>query len=90
MIRVRTGCEYDAQSFISRVGMPRQRIFRGAVAATLICGGAIWPSISRADAGAGGQPPMPPNSAALGLGNAARRRDAATSVNADAFGASAC
>ena len=60
MIRVRTGCEYDAQSFISRVGMPRQRIFRGAVAATLICGGAIWPSISRADAGAGGQPPMPP------------------------------
>ena len=60
MIRVRTGCEYDAQSFISRVGMPRQRIFRGAVAATLICGGAIWPSISRADAGASGQPPMPP------------------------------
>ena len=60
MIRVRTGCEYDAQSFISRVGTPRQRIFRGAVAATLICGGALWPSISRADAGASGQPPLPP------------------------------
>ena len=60
MIRVRTGCEYDAQSFISRVGAPRQRIFRGAVAATLICGGALWASISRADTGASGQPPLPP------------------------------
>ena len=60
MNRVRTGCEYDAQSFISRVGAPRQRTFRGAVAATLICGGALWPSISRADTGASSEPPLPP------------------------------
>ena len=30
------------------------------MAATLICGGALWASISRADTGASGQPPLPP------------------------------